>query len=74
LDPADPHRVAYTSQAIGETRPLFNGFNPAWGQVEAEQLFMSTVADVVKNGMTPQAALDKAFKRANEIFAKFVFA
>ncbi len=74
LDPADPHRVAYTSQAIGATRPLYNGFNPAWGQVEAEQLFMSTVADVVKNGMTPQAALDKAFKRANEIFAKFVFA
>jgi len=74
LDPADPHRVAYTSQAIGETRPLYNGFNPAWGQVEAEQLFMSSVADVVKNGMTPQAALDKAFKRANEIFAKFVFA
>ena len=74
LDPADPHRVAYTSQALGPTRPLYNGFNPAWGQVEAEQLFMSTVADVVKNNMTPQAALDKAFKRANEIFAKFTFA
>ena len=74
LDPADPHRVAYVSQAIGTTRPLYNGFNPAWGQVEAEQLFMSTVSDVVKNGMTPQVALDKAFKRANEIFAKFTFA
>jgi multiple sugar transport system substrate-binding protein len=73
-DPQDPHRGPYVRQAIGLTRPLYNGFNPAWGQVEAEQLAMTTVADVIKNGMTPQAAVDKAFKRAEEIFAKFSFA
>jgi hypothetical protein len=26
---------------------------------------------LVKNGMTPEAALDKAFKRAETIFAKY---
>jgi multiple sugar transport system substrate-binding protein len=74
LDPADPHRGPYVREAIGLTRPLYNGFNPAWGQVEAEQLAMSTVSDVVKNGMSPKEAVDKAFKRAEEIFTKYTFA
>ena len=73
LSDEDPHRAPYVRQAIGTTRPLYNAFNPAWGQVEAEQLAMTSVADVIKNGMTPKAAIDKAFKRANEIFAKFTF-
>ena len=30
-------------------------------------------ADVIKNGMTPAQAVDKAFKRAEAIFAKFTF-
>jgi len=27
--------------------------------------------DVLKNGMAPEAAIDKAFKRAEEIFSKY---
>ena len=27
--------------------------------------------DVINKGVTPQAAVDKAFKRCDEIFAKF---
>jgi hypothetical protein len=27
--------------------------------------------DVMNNGMAPEAAIDKAFKRANEIFEKY---
>jgi multiple sugar transport system substrate-binding protein len=73
LDPSDPHRGPYVREATGLTRPLYNAFNPAWGQVEAEQLAMQTVADVVKNGMTPKDAVDKAFKRAEAIFTKYTF-
>jgi multiple sugar transport system substrate-binding protein len=74
LDPKDPHRPPYVREAVlGPTIPSYNAFNPAWGQVQAEQLWTQTVADVVKNGMTPQAATDKAFKRAEAIFAKFTF-
>ncbi|MDR3529360.1 MAG: ABC transporter substrate-binding protein [Rhodopila sp.] len=74
LDPKDPHRPPYVQEAVlGPTIPSYNAFNPAWGQVQAEQLWTQSVADIVKNGMTAQAATDKAFKRAEAIFAKFTF-
>jgi multiple sugar transport system substrate-binding protein len=70
----DPHRSPYVHEAVlGPTFPGYNGFNPAWGQVSAEQLWGNCHADVIKNGMTPAAALDKAFKRADAIFAKYTF-
>ena len=74
LDPKDPHRAVYVQEAVlGPTIPNYAAFNPAWGQVEAEQLWNQAVADVIKNGMTPQAAIDKAFKRADAIYSKFSF-
>jgi multiple sugar transport system substrate-binding protein len=74
LDPADPHRAAYVTEAVlGPTIPSYNGYKPAWGQVQAEQLWGQCHADVIKNGMTAQAAVDKAFKRAEAIFTKYTF-
>ena len=71
---SDPHRSAYVHEAVlGPTFPAYNGFNPAWGQVNAEQLWGVAHADVIKNGMTPADAVDKAFQRAEAIFAKFTF-
>ena len=68
----DPHRSPYVHEAVlGPTIPAYNGFNPAWGQVNAEQLWGNAHADVIKNGMTPAAAVDKAFKRAEAIFATY---
>ena len=70
----DPHRAPYVQEAVlGPTFPSYNGFNPAWGQVSAEQLWGQAHADVIKNGMTAQAAVDKAFKRAEAIFSKYTF-
>jgi multiple sugar transport system substrate-binding protein len=70
----DPHRSPYVHEAVlGPNIPAYNGFNPAWGQVSAEQLWGNCHADVIKNGMTPAAAVDKAFRRAEAIFAKFTF-
>jgi ABC-type glycerol-3-phosphate transport system substrate-binding protein len=54
--------------------PIYEGFTPAWGQVAAEQIMQRTVADVVKNGMKPTDAVDKMFKRAEQIFDRFTFA
>jgi multiple sugar transport system substrate-binding protein len=72
LDPSDPHRAPYVREcALGPTMPAFNGYNPAWGQVSAEQLWGVAETDVIKNKMTPAAAVDKAFRRAEEIFAKY---
>jgi multiple sugar transport system substrate-binding protein len=71
----DPHRAPYVREAVlGPTVAQYLGFNPAWGQVNAEQLFGQCHADVIKNGMTPAAAVDKAFKRMEAIFTKFTFA
>ena len=70
----DPHRLPYVTEAVlNPTVPPFNAYNPAWGQVNAEQLFNQANADVIKNGMTPSAAVDKAFKRIEQIFAKVIF-
>jgi multiple sugar transport system substrate-binding protein len=70
----DPHRLPYVTEAVLKpTLPPFNGYNPAWGQVNAEQIFGQAHADVIKNGMTPAAAVDKAFRRIEQIFAKFTF-
>jgi multiple sugar transport system substrate-binding protein len=70
----DPHRAAYVQEAVlGPTFPAYGGFNPAWGKVNAEQIWGNCHSDVIKNGMTPAAAVDKGFRRAEAIFAKFTF-
>jgi len=73
-DPSDPHRPPYVQESVlGPTVPAYTGFNPAWGQVNAEQVWGQAHADVIKNGMTATAALDKAFRRMEAIFARFTF-
>ena len=58
---------------LGPTTSNYEGFNPAWGQVSAEQIWGQAHADVIKNGMTPEQAIDKAFKRAEQIFSQVTF-
>ena len=74
LDPSDPHRPPYVQESVlGPTVPQFPGYNPAWGQVNAEQLWGQAHADVIKNGKTPAEAVDRAFRRMEAIFAKYTF-
>jgi hypothetical protein len=51
--------------------PLYEAFNPAMAEVNAEHVFSIAMLDVMNNGMTPEQAIDKAFKRAETIFAKY---
>jgi multiple sugar transport system substrate-binding protein len=68
----DPHREAYTKLTLlGPTMPFFEVYNPAIAQVNAEHLFSVAMFDVIKEGMAPEQAIDKAFKRIEEIFAKY---
>ena len=62
------------SGSPGPTVPIYEVYNPAMAQVGAEHLFSVAEADVMINGMTPEAAIDKAFRRADEIFAKYPIA
>jgi len=72
---ADPHRKAYAEQAVlGPTLPQFWAYNPAYAQMQNEHVFPNAWAEIVKDGVTPQAAAEKAFKRVEEIFAKYPIA
>jgi multiple sugar transport system substrate-binding protein len=72
LDPKDPHRVAYVNQAVlGPTVPQFWVYNPAYAQIQNEHVWPTGWTDIMTGGLTPQAAAEKAFKRAEEIFAKY---
>ena len=72
LDPNDPHRVAYVKQAVlGPTVPQFWVYNPAFAQVQNEHVFPTGWAEIAKDGVAPQAAAEKAFKRVEEIFEKY---
>ncbi len=69
---ADPHRKAYTNLTLfGPTIPVYEARNPGMAPVGAENVMMRAVINVMKNGMTPQAAIEQAFKRAEAIFAKY---
>jgi multiple sugar transport system substrate-binding protein len=69
---ADPHRKAYVEQGLlGPTVPDFFVFNPAWAEVRNQHVFGAAWADVMKGGMTPQDAAQKAFKWVEAIFEKY---
>jgi multiple sugar transport system substrate-binding protein len=68
----DPHRAPYTTQSLlGPTLPQFFVFNPAYAQVQTEHVWMAGWIDIMKNGVAPQAAAEKAIKRIEEIFVGY---
>ena len=68
----DPHRKAYTELTLlAPTMPIYEVYNPGIAQVNAEHLFSVAEFDVMNNGMSPEQAIKKAFKRIEEIFAKY---
>src|SRR6516162_5846398 len=68
----DPHRKAYAELTLfGPQMPIYEVYNPAIAQVNSEHLFSVAMFDVMNNGMASEQAIDKAFKRAEEIFAKY---
>jgi multiple sugar transport system substrate-binding protein len=73
-DSKDPHRKPYITEGVLQpTVAAWYGYNPAWGLSNSEQLWGRAHADVIKGGMKPADAVDKAFKRFDEIFAKVSF-
>ena len=67
-----PCLVPYVTEAVlNPTLPVYEGFTPAWGQANAEQLWGQAHADVIKNNMKAADAVDKAFRRTEQIFAKY---
>jgi multiple sugar transport system substrate-binding protein len=68
----DPHRKAYVEQGLlGPTLPEFFVYNPAYAQVRNEHVWGVGWTDIMQGGMKPEQAAEKAFKRIEEIFAKY---
>jgi len=72
LDPKNEPLQAYTRQGIyGPMIPPYEVYNPARAQVSTEHVFALAILETINNGVAPEAAVDKAFKRTEEIFAKY---
>ncbi len=72
LDPADPHRAAYTREGLlSPTVPNYPALNPGYAEANAQQIWGTAAADVIREGMTPQAAAEKALKRIGDVLAKY---
>jgi multiple sugar transport system substrate-binding protein len=75
LSSKDPHVAAYTHQGVLDpTVPIHPVFNPGYAEANAQQIWGAAEADVIREGMTPQAAAEKALKRIGEILAKYPIA
>ncbi len=71
-NPKDPHiPVAVKQELQGPTQPWFHIFNPAYADVNAQQVWGKAEANVMQGGMTPAKAVDAAFKQIDAIFAKY---
>ena len=57
----------------GSGDPLFINQKSSvnYAQVQNERVWQTAWAEIIQDKATPQAAAEKAFKRVEEIFAKF---
>jgi len=71
-DPKDPHLRGYVQQGLlGPTVPDYYVFNLAMAEVRSQHVWSMAMIDVAKEGVKPEVAIDKAFKRIEEIFSKY---
>ncbi len=71
-DPKDPHLRGYVQQGLlGPTIPDYYVFNLAMAEVRSQHVWSMAMIDVAKEGVKPEPAVEKAFKRIEEIFAKY---
>jgi len=74
-NPKDPHLKGYVQQGLlGPTIPDHYVFNLAMADVRNQHVWSNAMIEVAKDGAKPDAAVDKAFKRIEEIFAKYKMA
>ncbi|HEY7648070.1 MAG TPA: ABC transporter substrate-binding protein, partial [Methylomirabilota bacterium] len=71
-DPKDPHLRGYIQQGLlGPTLPDYYVYNLAMAEVRNQHVFSMPMIEVAREGAKPEAAVDKAFKRIEEIFSKY---
>ncbi len=75
LHSKDPHVAAYAHEGLlAPTVPVQPVFNPGYAEANSQQIWGTAEADVIREGMTPQAAAEKALNRIGAILAKYPIA
>lgn len=71
-DPEDPH-IAIAAQQFTEsaTRPLYHAVNPAYSQVQAENVWGQAIGEVVLEGRSSEVAVDRAISQIEKILAEW---
>jgi len=73
LDPNDPHRAPH-ARLLDPTMPAYQVFNPGYAEAHAHSIWGAAEADIIREGMTPHAAAEKALKRIGAILSKYPIA
>src|SRR6266498_2849641 len=74
-NPKDPHLKGYVTQGLlGPTMPDHYVYNLAMADVRNQHVWSMPMIEVARDGAKPEAAVEKAFKRIEEIFAKYKMA
>ena len=67
-----PHLLPMIEQGFKRpTLPEWHFYTPAWADVENEHTFQLALVDVARGQATVKEAVDKAFARAEAVFAKY---
>jgi multiple sugar transport system substrate-binding protein len=68
----DPQVKAYVTEGLlSDTVANYPVFNPGWAECNAQQIWGSAEADVIRNGADPKTATETAFKKIETILAKY---
>ncbi|MGK7925273.1 MAG: ABC transporter substrate-binding protein [Spirulina sp.] len=70
-DRADPHIFAANQQFHKETRSHYQSLNPAYTDVQAENVWGRAIERIILDGASPEEAADEALVRIEEIFARW---
>lgn len=71
-NPDDPHiTIAAKQFTESSTRPLYHAVNPAYSQVQAENVWGQAIGDVVLEGRSPEVAVDNAIAQIEEILSEW---
>ena len=71
-DSKDPHvSVAVQQFQQRPTRPFYHALNPAYAQVQAENIWGQAIASVIATGVSPEAAVDQAIADIQGIFVEW---
>ena len=71
----DKHVAPYAKEGvIDPTVANYPAFNPGYAEANAQQVWGTAAAEVIRDGATPQAAAEKALARIGAILAKYPIA